>query len=253
MDRGLSTFVDVQIPELEMTIKGLFLAGVEVSDPLLSLTEILEFAQELHQRIRDFLKENPAERGVADLLPKLAGAVTTLKESQVDSEVQTAIGNVQEATKSFWRARFANLPDALNALLAQRLQFFETAYQGRVFPKLTEAETKRLEELREKGTVAANAGDQPAFDAVDNELDSLKWRALWRCDWWIKEWLERYSHSSRPEDVQARAKEGLAALEADDFIKAKAAMNDCITLTRAGEQGSRDTTPEEPKEDIQKT
>lgn len=253
MDRGLSTFVDVQIPDLEMTVKGLFLGGVEVSDPMLSLFEIREFAQKLHQRILDFLKDNPVEREVADLLPKLAGAITTLKESKVDSEVQTAIGNVQEATKGFWRARFANLPDALNALLAQRLQFFETAYQGRVFPKLTDAEKKRLEELREKGTVAANAGDQPAFDAVDNELDSLKWRALWRCDWWVKEWLERYSHSSRPEDVQARAKEGLAALEADDFSKAKAAMNDCITLTRAAEQGAQDSTTAELLDDIQST
>jgi molecular chaperone DnaK len=251
MDRGLSAYIDITIPDLELRVEGKFLEVADISDPMLSQGETRQLAEQLHQRIREFLQENRMNREVSDLLPKLSAAITALKESKELEVITKAQGDVREIAMAFWRSRFANLPDALSALLQERLKFFKTGYQGRVFEVLKDNEKSRLEKLEVDGSRAASEGDQAAFDVVDDELDALKWRALWRCEWWVKEWLDRYNQQSRPENVRTRAREGLVALDAGNFSLAKEAMSDCIDLVRASESGQQTDSIDALDDDIQ--
>lgn len=247
----LNLFLTVSIPALEIKIKDqLYISGAAGFDPAEDWNALAIQATGLRERILDFLKAHPESEDLKIALPKLSKAIDVLQESTIQAEVIKARGDVTEASKAFFIARSKNVPDDLLKELARALDFFETGYDGKVKKAVTTNDRQVIDDLAIKAEKAASESNVDEFTNLLARLDQRKWNILWRCDWWIKYWLETFSGKSYADDVRAAAEEGLKKFDPENIKEAEKALNEAINLNNKSQKNSRGS---QVQVDIQRT
>lgn len=236
----LNLFLTVSIPALEIKIKDqLYILDTASFDPAEDWAALAFQATELRERILDFLKAHPESEDLKKALPKLSKAIDVLQESTIQAEVIKARGDVNEASKAFFIARSKNIPDDLRKELQRALEFFETGYDGKVKKAVTTADRQFIDDLAIKAEKAAAESKVDEFTNLLARLDQRKWNILWRCEWWIKHWLENFAGKNYSEDVQKAASAGLEKFDPEDLTAAKKALNDAIDFNNKAQKNAR--------------
>lgn len=233
LGHGLDLTLDVVIPDIEHTVKNLFFDLHDGFDPALGWVDLISEAKDLRQRILDYLRTKGQDPRLSAQLPVLVGAIRVLEESNIDSEITKAHSDIQTVRNIFFLSRAENVPAELKRELKSAKTFFETGHDGKVKEALKSNESVDIEKWYEEGVAAADAGDVEKVARLLEKLDQLKWKVLWRCDWWIVLWLKKYLTMSGPADLATQAQLGLDAMEADEFDMASSQLSKCIRMKRA--------------------
>lgn len=238
LGHGLDLTMDLVIPDIDHTVKNLYFDLHDGFDPALGWVDLIAEAKSLRKRILEFLRTQRQDSRLADQLPILVGAIRVLEESNIDDEITKAHSDIQTVRNVFFLSRADNVPAELKLELENKKQFFETGHGGKVKEALKPSEIVDIEKWFASGYAAAEVGIVDEVAKYLQMLDRLKWKVLWRCDWWVEIWLTKYSSTSSIPQLAEEAKKGIEALNHGEFATASKQLEKCIDLKRAHDKSA---------------